>query len=331
MSVGCICEGRYEGGFLYVGYYDINYCRRGFGTLYEKDRVRYSGLWCEDCRHGRGTEYQDGVIISGTWNMDVITEADLYYTLTGDSYQGEIRMSKTDAATDLPHGWGRHTSHNGDVFQGTFCEGKRQGLGRLQCVNGDEHSGRYNHGVPDGHGQCRLLLPTPSSPSSSRSQHMLGDNANIDDDSMPFQPCVGCYEGSWKDGQRCGRGTMKLPACSALSVSIGAGLGTSCHSCTYKGTWNDDLPDGPGEIFAFDEEENLIDGIAGVWQAGVLVELQHSYCHDHSIPPPLDEYMNYNGHCACGEECKDALLLEKPPPPQQICAGEYEGYNECFF
>jgi hypothetical protein len=49
----------------------------------------------------------------------------------GDMYEGGW-------SHDQRHGQGSFTSHNGNIFVGTFVQGKRQGLGTLYCISQGE-------------------------------------------------------------------------------------------------------------------------------------------------------------------------------------------------
>ena len=293
MSVGNAFEARYEDGFSYHGHFDLDYLRSGVGILKDnKGRLCYSGFWCGDCRHGRGTEYLDGVVMSGKFQMDRLEEGLLNFTHTGDSYKGQICF-EAEIISELPHGWGTYTYSNGDIFRGMFSEGERHGLGRLQCANGDEHSGCYSHNLPHGYGQCQLFqLPYPSSSVSSSSS----------------VESVGIYDGEFKGGRRCGIGIMTLPANSALSLAIAESLQIACHclNVTYKGSWRGDLPEGLGEMFAYDEQGGLLDGCAGIWQAGVLVEQKQAYSIFNS-----SSYTTTIGSKGCPHVRRDSLAGEE--------------------
>ena len=70
----------------------------------------------------------------------------------------------------------KKTYKNGDVYEGSFVNGKREGKGTYIFKNGDKYEGDFKGGMKDGKGKYTY------------------NNGNI-------------YEGDWKEDEKCGKGT----------------------------------------------------------------------------------------------------------------------------
>lgn len=107
---------------------------------------------------------------------------------------------------------GTLTKSNGDVYTGTFTDGKLEGKGTLKTASGNSYDGNFAGGQPSGSGTMKYA------------------NGST-------------YTGSWADGQRSGSGTVNYANGDQFSGSFaadlrdGSGTYTWANGTTYRGTW----------------------------------------------------------------------------------------------
>ena len=86
----------------------------------------------------------------------------------GSKFVGKVDGSKQTGTLTKP---------NGDVYTGTFTDGKLEGKGTLKTASGNSYDGNFAGGQPSGSGTMKYANGTT-------------------------------YTGSWADGQRSGSGTV---------------------------------------------------------------------------------------------------------------------------
>lgn len=121
----------------------------------------------------------------------------------GSKFVGKVDGSKQTGTLTKP---------NGDVYTGTFTDGKLEGKGTLKTASGNSYDGNFAGGQPSGSGTMKYA------------------NGST-------------YTGSWADGQRSGSGTVnyangdKFSGSFAADLRDGSGTYTWANGTTYRGTW----------------------------------------------------------------------------------------------
>ena len=107
---------------------------------------------------------------------------------------------------------GTLTKPNGDVYTGTFTDGKLEGKGTLKTSSGNSYDGNFANGQPSGAGTMKYA------------------NGST-------------YTGNWSGGQRSGSGTVHYANGDQFSGSFsadqrdGSGTYTWANGTTYRGNW----------------------------------------------------------------------------------------------
>ena len=121
----------------------------------------------------------------------------------GSKFVGKVDGSKQTGTLTKP---------NGNVYTGTFTDGKLEGKGTLKTASGNSYDGNFAGGQPSGSGTMKYA------------------NGST-------------YTGSWADGQRSGSGTVNYANGDQFSGSFaadlrdGSGTYTWANGTTYRGTW----------------------------------------------------------------------------------------------
>jgi len=119
--------------------------RHGYGEIKYESGSRYLGHWAFNKREGKGKfVYPCGDIYEGEWKGGKYHGQGKY--TSGDSggraleYEGEWKADKMD-------GQGRYIyKDTGDVYEGNFVNGFREGFGKYTTKTGDVYMGEYEGG-----------------------------------------------------------------------------------------------------------------------------------------------------------------------------------------
>ncbi|RNC60129.1 MORN repeat containing protein [Trypanosoma cruzi] len=184
----------YPNGDVYEGSWK-NDKRHGFGKfVYSGEKCVYEGEWKEGKRHGIGTQETEEGTYQGEFQDDMRYGHGLHLGRAGSMHRGIWRDNgcigpgvRFDSKKGIMYdglfllgklqsvGTSRTES---DIYEGTWCDGERHGVGVVSLPNGDVVRHLWHRGVPqDGH----VIY-----------MYRDGDK----------------YEGEWKDGRRCGKGTQ---------------------------------------------------------------------------------------------------------------------------
>ncbi|KEG09199.1 hypothetical protein DQ04_05631040 [Trypanosoma grayi] len=190
-------EGRctYRNGDEYIGHWSGDK-RHGFGKMIEAGgKCVYEGEWCKGKRHGLGIQKDDHGVYHGEFRDDVRCGQGLHQGPNGSMYRGNWKDNDRvgpgigfDAKTGSTYeglfllgklqSVGKSRSDK-DAYEGTWMDGRRQGVGTTLLPNGDVVRHTWHQGAPqDGEVLCK---------------YHNGDT----------------YDGEWKDGRRCGKGTQR--------------------------------------------------------------------------------------------------------------------------
>jgi hypothetical protein len=100
----------------------------GYGEYTCRSGDVFKGHFFEGKKHGAGKMfYRDGATFEGHWTRDARRAGEGLMKLSdGDAYSGRFN------AKGLYHGLGRlERGESGDVFEGNFKEGRKEGEGRM--------------------------------------------------------------------------------------------------------------------------------------------------------------------------------------------------------
>ena len=96
----------------------------GKGSFYNAlTKEKYSGEWFQGLKHGYGIWVRDRFSYGGFW------------------------------LNNEPHGYGILRYDNGDLYEGKFAFGLKQGTGQEQLIDGTKYIGHFRGGLYDGYGQ----------------------------------------------------------------------------------------------------------------------------------------------------------------------------------
>lgn len=169
---------------------------RVYGTFASKDgSEEYQGEWQGMAKHGKGKLYVKHLgTYNGTFKNNVADGQGIFKYIDGSVYegafengvrcgQGTLKLGDSFSyhghwKQDAMHGQG-YLIENGNKYFGEFCNGKKQGKGKMIYQNGTEYEGEWKNDQREGHGKCRY------------------DNGDL-------------YIGEWKDNKRHGQGKCKF-------------------------------------------------------------------------------------------------------------------------
>lgn len=117
----------------------VNGAPHGIGKNIYPNGATYIGEWCDGRKHGNGTfVYPSGDIFSGTFVGGMPAKGKYKWT-NGNIYEGEYLNGKRN-------GRGKYTWVNGDTYEGEFVNGKITGNG-IMIRNGIIQKGYFENGV----------------------------------------------------------------------------------------------------------------------------------------------------------------------------------------
>lgn len=170
----------------------------------------YHGQFHGGDRHGRGVEYTDTTVFSGTYRKGMRWGKGRMDYCGGDAYDGdfgaEINLRKSillagnPYESGVPHGSGRRVFADGSVYEGQFKEGRITGIGRYESALGELQEGSFEEGMLQGKGKVRTITgETYEGDFVDGEYHGLG--------TYTHKKRGETYDGAWRRGQRSGRGT----------------------------------------------------------------------------------------------------------------------------
>jgi hypothetical protein len=197
---------------------------------------------------------------------------------SGDVYEGGFVDGKRE-------GKGQTNYRSGDVFEGDYHNDFRHGKGKYEWKDGSMQSGNWRNGLLHGEGE---MFDAPSG------QYYCG---NFVDDNYTGHGVMiygdrSKYEGEWLDDKRHGKGKLK-----------------TTNGNTYDGDWQNDKKHGNG-IFVWADGKEYYNG---EWQKGMMsgYGTYHYACGNHYQGDMLNDeehgggYMKYiNGNEFQGEFSK---------------------------
>lgn len=157
------CElGLYSGHVVTKKQFDLitGFIPHGAGKLYsdeDENFLIYEGDFKGGVFHGQGiwynkpaSEVQNILRKAGTFENGSFVEGTMSYQ-SGDSYTGSTEMD--EKSTCVPHGKGQMSYINGDLYEGEWCFGMFEGLGKLtNSLHKYIYQGHFQDGLRHGFG-----------------------------------------------------------------------------------------------------------------------------------------------------------------------------------
>lgn len=124
----------------------------GNGTLLwfvdGKPTSQYEGGMRNGKQHGKGIVSYNGTVCTGEWSDGRCTSQSIKKSIPdGCSYEGEH-------TNGIPHGSGIMIFPNGNVYEGQFKFGKKDGFGEEDLIGGGKYIGEYKNDFFHGTGTC---------------------------------------------------------------------------------------------------------------------------------------------------------------------------------
>eukprot|EP00941_MAST-03F_sp_MAST-3F-sp1_P006344 g6344.t1 len=139
-------------------------------------------------------------------------------------YQGFFKPG----TTNTPHGQGKMTYKNGDIYEGNWASGERAGVGTLRFANGDKYTGAFKGDEIVGHGDMRYANTDSDGVCLVRYEGIFFTGVR-DGDARAEYSDGSVYYGRFKSGVRCGEGSI-----------------TYKNGSEYDGLWKLDMQNGQG-------------------------------------------------------------------------------------
>ena len=115
--------------------------RHGQGQIRYDTGSHYVGGWVRGKRSGTGKmEFACGDCYEGGWFRGMYNGYGKYISSTSDEYEGEWRADKMEGRGKITH------YETGDVWEGTFVDGKKEGVGTLTSASGKVEQCEYRGG-----------------------------------------------------------------------------------------------------------------------------------------------------------------------------------------
>ncbi len=139
----------YGDGSVYVGYYDQDWNKEGYGILISKDGSKYEGSFNSNKFSGRGRLIErNGSYYEGEFEDDKANGFGKYVDISGYIYIGHWK-------DQLQCGKGEEIYPDGYRYEGFFNKGFKQGKSKFITKNGSTYEGEFNQNLFEGYGVYR--------------------------------------------------------------------------------------------------------------------------------------------------------------------------------
>jgi hypothetical protein len=245
--------------------------KHGPGEEILYDNSEYKGEYSNGMRSGQGCiTYPNGNFIKGEFQNGKLTgegkeQTDIY------RYKGSFREG-------LKHGYGIIVYSNGNMYKGNFQENKFHGQGSMKYSNGNIYEGSFLDGKKHGKGTFKL--------------------ASKEDPKIIFL----IYSGDFIDNLYDGQGSLTLinkyttiyEGGFNRGLKKGFGVLRYSNGDEFRGMFDRDMKNGPGEIFYSDTRRI----IKGLWKNNRLVYDEFKDEENENLPnlpeSELDDISIYN-------------------------------------
>ena len=228
---------KFKNNNIYYGNWNDNYQMEGYGIYYlNENKVLTEGVWIK------------GDIIYGR-----------IFLTNGDIYIGDMKNS-------LPDGKGKYIFANKDIYEGDFKKGDMTGKGIFTfCSGGAKYEGDIEKGYFNGKG--KMIWNNGIEYSGEFLDSYLNGNGTITNNIQNEK-----YHGMFEKNEFNGKGIYYYrngdiyDGNFEYGVKSGYGKYTRNDKVEFEGFWNDDLPNGNGELIF--QGNNL----KGYFRNGVFIE-----------------------------------------------------------
>jgi hypothetical protein len=182
------------------------------------------------------------------------------------------------------------------VYEGSFQEGKIQGLGTMDFPNGDRYSGEWRNHMRQGKGRYKF---------ATGDEYIGAFQANQMEGQGTMTYLDGSkYEGQWYNGQAQGRGILLKATKDRYEGDFQqgkfAGKGTMLYANgeKYQGDWKEGKPHGNGTLYKSNGTQQT-----GIWDQGRYLGTSRLEIFQELVALPDDslQYRNCNVEfCATG-------------------------------
>lgn len=162
---------KYNNGDVYNGDWILDN-KSGEGVMTYKDGTKHKGKWRENKKYGKFIFiYPHGTYTEQEWNDDkqigedseliyyfdnkIQGNKNIMYDINGDKYKGEWASNfKDEEKKDYkPEGKGRMIYKNGDIYEGYWKQGKKEGIGKITyAYNKSTWEGNWYNDKKNGQG-----------------------------------------------------------------------------------------------------------------------------------------------------------------------------------
>lgn len=137
-------------GDIYIGEFKNN-LRQGTGICYFFNGTEYKGSWLNDKQHGQGVlTYIDGTTRKGYWSANMYTGSN--EPEPNETARPENPKVEGCQSGDCQNGKGTYLFANGNVYVGSFQQGKPDGFGKIKYADGVIYEGEIQSGYMHGNG-----------------------------------------------------------------------------------------------------------------------------------------------------------------------------------
>jgi len=223
-------------GDVYEGIF-ANGSKTRSGIMNYRNGNIYEGEWRENKKHGQGTlTLQNGIKYKGKWSKDSLGDQVTIEYPDGDVYKGKI-----DKRTFEKDGKGILTLKSGEIYEGFFTQGSRNGEGTMKSLNGRKFVGLWRNN--ERHGDGTIFFGEESTCKGNWIDGVLQSQVRIKYDNGDVYLGEVDNESSLK---RNGKGTLIY---ANKEMYIGDWEGDKKHGyggmdfadgTEYKGKWKDD-------------------------------------------------------------------------------------------
>ncbi|CAG9318572.1 unnamed protein product [Blepharisma stoltei] len=126
-----------ENGAIYIGEWNKNNQRHGFGLQLFTDGSQYEGYWIKDKANIKGRlVHDDGDVYDGEWKDDKACGYGIYVYIDGARYEGDWK-------NDKQNGIGTEYWPDGAKYQGEYLAGLKHGKGKFEWADGSTYEGDF--------------------------------------------------------------------------------------------------------------------------------------------------------------------------------------------
>jgi hypothetical protein len=159
----------YKDRSLYIGTFNTNFQKEGFGIYYQEDGSKYTGYFKNDTMNGYGRivfpegDYYDGEFVNGKFE-----KYGEYGRLTGLVYKGQWKAGERngkgteyrddgscyigDFTSNVKTGQGKYRWAEGDVYEGSVIKNNMEGIGKMVYSDKKVYYGEWKENKMAGKG-----------------------------------------------------------------------------------------------------------------------------------------------------------------------------------